>query len=200
MNEHLLTKAHEELANVKTVTGCEKTSDPQGPFTICPWSCYTTGDLGNAVQKQPGHLKCCLPVGCRADVSTTERSERDETRWQICHKDCEGKSSHFTKEKQKQIHGITWFCSRFSNVLRLIRNLFRFERQRLSKIKIRKPTFTFDIDHILVFTLSNRILNPFCINLLNGNVFLPSRKRKGFAETLKIICSNLNTVFKVKTV
>lgn len=37
VNEHLLTKAYEELANVKmVVTGCKETSDPQWPFIICP--------------------------------------------------------------------------------------------------------------------------------------------------------------------
>lgn len=37
VNEHLLTKVHEELANVKVVvTGCKEMNDPQSPFIICP--------------------------------------------------------------------------------------------------------------------------------------------------------------------
>lgn len=72
VNEHVLTKAYEDLAHVKMmVTGCKETSDPQWPAIICPWSLYTTGDRGNEVQKQPKTKKNkvqkqsrMLPVGC----------------------------------------------------------------------------------------------------------------------------------------
>lgn len=94
-----------------------------------------------------------LPVGCRAEACLNYK-ESWERQNEITNMpqwlEGERKTSHFTKEKQKQIHDLALHLGIF---LRLVRNLFRFERQTLSKIKIRKTTFTFDIYHVLILMI-----------------------------------------------
>lgn len=148
----LLTKAHQESADFKWWWQAVRNQWPRVAVHNLSmtmqhhWKSWEWSTKATRTSKMQ-------PVGCRAEacLNYKESWERQNEATNMPQwLEGERKTSHFTKEKQKQIYDLTWFCLMFSNFVRLVRNLFRFERQILSKIKIRKTTFTFDIDHVLI--------------------------------------------------